>query len=45
MDLSMFERLMRASDGHVPIKFYENDIRKFLDYLSKIAEQLVGQSD
>lgn len=45
MDLSMFECLMRASHGHVPIKFYENDVRKFLDFLSDIAEKLVARVD
>ncbi|WP_404400712.1 hypothetical protein LG288_11580 [Idiomarina seosinensis] len=40
MDLSMFDCLMRASDGHVPTVFYQNDIRRFLDFLGELAESL-----
>lgn len=45
MDLSMFDCLMRASDGHVPVIFYQNDIRLFLDFLGKIAECINDQDE
>ncbi len=45
MDLTMFDCLMRASNGHVPAKFYEHDIRKFTNFLGKIAQSVETSSD
>lgn len=45
MDLSMFDCLMRASEGHVPVVFYQNDIRMILDFLGELAENLGAQED
>ncbi len=45
MDLSMFDCLMRASDGHVPVVFYQNDIRRFLNVLGELAESMNEKED
>ncbi|CAM5209114.1 hypothetical protein ALON55S_08545 [Alishewanella longhuensis] len=38
----MFDCLMRASEGHVPVVFYQNDIRMILDFL---GENIGAQED
>ncbi len=45
MDLSMFDCLMRASEGHVPSVFYQNDIRMILDFLGELAESTDAEED
>lgn len=45
MDLTMFDCLMRASNGHVPAKFYEHDIRKFSNFLGKVAQTVESSTD
>jgi hypothetical protein len=45
MDLTMFDCLMRASDGHVPLNFYQNDVRRFLEFLGELAESLNNKED
>ena len=41
----MFDCLMRASNGHVPAKFYEHDIRKFSNFLGKVAQTVESSTD
>ncbi len=36
---------MRASDGHVPVVFYQNDIRRFLNVLGELAESMNEKED
>lgn len=45
LDLSMFECLMRASEGHLQSNFYENDIQRFRNFLNELAERQSRNTD